>query len=481
MLLVGVASRTRRGLDHHVGGREGVIGGRLPRRHTDPHRRAAGPLRRTAPDPTITLYFGEQQLGGLGIVEANEHLVQHDVVEDQESGISQAIGDRGCRVGCLSHHVGNARAAQCSQHRPHLDLAGALRRLGRVVHRFETIVRREISGDRRKRSPKRPRTSDDRDAAVVGDVEPLVTVGGPRVRSVQALDEIGAARIGERPQTERTIDVEPTVARRHPVGDLVERVEGAGVHLTGLSADQHGNTVGNVEREIAGAHPALVVGRHDRHPFTPESDQAERLAQGAVGLLADHDVDLRRTEQPVALHVPSVFVEQRVAGGRETTGVGHGRSGHERDVAVAVETQHVECPAPGDVVDRRGHGRHHRQRGVLVPCVDEERRTQRHRIGGSVDEPEVVGPGRAHRRRSTDAVKQFDRLRRVRRTVGKRFVERGQGCHRFRGRRGGTAVDRRCVGDRMVRGGANEIDVGLGGHRRLSWRILGPNKNSIQG
>ena len=93
---------------------------------------------------------------------------------------------------------------------------------------FETIVRREISGNRRKRSPKGPRTSDDRDAAVVGDVEPFVAVGGPRVRSVQALDENGAAPVGERPQTERTIDVEPTVARRHPIGDLVERVEGAG-------------------------------------------------------------------------------------------------------------------------------------------------------------------------------------------------------------------------------------------------------------
>ena len=42
---------------------------------------------------------------------------------------------------------------------------------------------------------------------------------------VETVDEMGATRVGERPQPERTIDVEPAVARRDPVGDLVERVE----------------------------------------------------------------------------------------------------------------------------------------------------------------------------------------------------------------------------------------------------------------
>ena len=71
-------------------------------------------------------------------------------------------------------------------------------------------------------------------------------------------------------------------------------------------------------------------------------------------------MDLRGVEQSVALYVPSVFVEQGVAGGREATGVGDRRSGHERNIAVAVEPEHVERPPSSDVVDRRGNGGHHR-------------------------------------------------------------------------------------------------------------------------
>ena len=169
-------------------------------------------------------------------------------------------------------------------------------------------------------------------------------VGRPRVGAAQAVDEILATRVGERPQTERTVDVEPTVPRGDPVGDLRERVERTGVHLAGLRAHQHGNAVRHIGRKVVGAHPALVVGGHDRHTVASRGRPARVTCARCCGPFTDHHMDLRGAEQSVALHVPSVFVEQGVAGGREAPGVRDRRSGHERNIAVAVEPEHVEHP-----------------------------------------------------------------------------------------------------------------------------------------
>ena len=89
---------------------------------------------------------------------------------------------------------------------------GPLRRLRRVVHRLELVAGREVAGHRGEGPPEVGQPADERDAAVVGDVEPLVAVGGPRVGSVEPAHEVGAARVGERPQPEGAVDVEP--ARR---------------------------------------------------------------------------------------------------------------------------------------------------------------------------------------------------------------------------------------------------------------------------
>ena len=74
-------------------------------------------------------------------------------------------------------------------------------------------------------------------AAVVGDVQPLVSVGGPRVGAFQAFDEVPVARRGRRPEAERAVDVKPRVVLARETGDLAERIERAGIHVPCLRAD----------------------------------------------------------------------------------------------------------------------------------------------------------------------------------------------------------------------------------------------------
>ena len=72
---------------------------------------------------------------------------------------------------------------------------------------------------------------------VVGDVQPLVRVGRPRVGALDAGDEVAEPRRDGRPEPERTIDVQPGSRALDGVGDLQERIERARVHVPGLRAD----------------------------------------------------------------------------------------------------------------------------------------------------------------------------------------------------------------------------------------------------
>ena len=201
------------------------------------------------------------------------------------------------------------------------------------------------------------RPADEGDAAVVGDVEPLVSVGRPRVGAVEAGDELGPGRVGPRPQPEGAVDVQPAGSLGQPVGDLVERVERAGVDLAGLGADQH--RPGELG-QIGGAHPTLLVGRHDddaaggrarrgRATSTASSAPARRRRRRTAG---------RRTSPSAWASHPSVG-EQGVAGRRR----GPRRWPRSRRVTKATPVpvgsrSRSTSQRRDDVVERRGDRRH---------------------------------------------------------------------------------------------------------------------------
>ena len=71
-----------------------------------------------------------------GLAERDEHLVEHDVVEDLVARRGEALGEaRGMPAVALDEVV-EARAAERAQRRPDLDAARAARELGRVVGRI---------------------------------------------------------------------------------------------------------------------------------------------------------------------------------------------------------------------------------------------------------------------------------------------------------------------------------------------------------
>ena len=174
---------------------------------------------------------------------------------------------------------------------------------GRVVHRLERIARREVARRGGERPAQVLESTDERDAAVVGDVEPLVAVGGPRVGAVQPGDEV--RRASGRPAPTARTRRRRGASRRAAASQSAISSNGSNAPVFTSPAWAQTST-GPVEvGQQLGAHPTLVVGGHDRHPVAAEPDEAERLGQRRVRPLADHHLHRRGPEQAVGLGVPA--------------------------------------------------------------------------------------------------------------------------------------------------------------------------------
>ena len=229
---------------------------------------------------------------------------------------------------------------------------------------------------------------------VVGHVEPLVRIGGPRVRALGAGHEPAQARRRRRPQPERAVDVQPGAARGAGVRDRPERVERAGVDLARLRADDR-RARSLVERrgQRTGVHPALVVGRDPRARPAPSPSRRSELKIVDVRLLTDEHVDGRRADQAALLHVPA----RRRAAPRGAPPPG-GRvrplpAGDEADARALRQPEQVDDPAPAHLLDHSRGGREHLEAGVLVPGRGHPVRRHGHRQRAADDEPEEARPG----------------------------------------------------------------------------------------
>ena len=126
-------------------------------------------------------------------------------------------------------------------------------------------------------------------------------------------------------------------------------------------------------------------------------------------MLADHHRHLGRSEQTVVLHVPSERGQERVATGGQAGRVGDGRAGHEGHCGARRQTEQVDEPPAHDVVDRRRHRRHDRQRGVLVPRGGEPRGAEGDWQRAAGDEPEVASARRCDRAGAAELVEHPQR------------------------------------------------------------------------
>ena len=139
---------------------------------------------------------------------------------------------------------------------------------------------------------RRHRATND-EPAIVGHVEPLVGVGGPGVGELDAGDRCTQLGLGGSPEAERAVDVEPAAVLADARSAIAaQRIEGAGVHVAGLGADDRRDRsdAAAIVAQRVGPHPALLVGRRrDVTRLAAEAEHPQRGVDRRRALLADEE------------------------------------------------------------------------------------------------------------------------------------------------------------------------------------------------
>ena len=166
-----------------------------------------------------------------------------------------------------------------------------------------------------------------------------------------------------------------------------------------------------------------------------------------MALLTRHDRDSRAPGKPVALHVPSHVREHLVAGRGQAHRIGPLRAGHEPERHVTGQTQKLNEPGPGDLLDHGGYRRRQVVVGRLVPAHGEHVGCGRGVQGAPDDEAEIARTGRGDHRRLDRRDELVDDLARrggaVRQPAPDRHPHGVQvDVREYRGLRGGLAVSR---------------------------------------
>src|SRR4051812_84117 len=264
LVVAGLPVLSRDGSDDRGGRAVDILIRRRPIRERHPQNVLTVPGGPAEPTGSVTLDRGNG--GAVGVVaagQADQHLIEDDVVEDLSTGnIVQLLGHSTRLRAVAFDHVGDSNAAQRTNRRINGDRAGPPRTLRHIV-RVVALARvcDQIRAGQAHRGEVSFGVGHDRHRAVIGHIEPLVRVDGPGVRSLDSGREVAGGGCGGGPQPERPVDVQPGAMLRADVGDRSERVERAGGHVAGLRAHDRRFVVGGQRFcERIGIHAALVVG-----------------------------------------------------------------------------------------------------------------------------------------------------------------------------------------------------------------------------
>ena len=142
-------------------------------------------------------------------------------------------------------------------------------------------------------------------AAVVGNIEPLVTVGRPRVGQFHSAHEVAGRRACGRPQPERAVDVHPRAMVAGDGNRRREVVEGAAVHVARLQA--HDGRACRLGRQYPGQFVpddrSVDIGRHWLEHAGAQTEQPQRAIDRRVPFARGHHPDRRCSDQTVLLDV----------------------------------------------------------------------------------------------------------------------------------------------------------------------------------
>ena len=285
------------------------------------------------------------------VAERDADLREHHVVEDlgavDRARCPSAMARR--VRGQAVDQIGDPGAAERAQRRPHRDAAGAPRQLGHLLQRVarpavvvDEVARRACPNARAQRGGSR----DDRDAAVVRDVEGLVRVGRPRVgasRSRRAGAAASASAAAQSPNAPSTCTQAPcscATSMASPIGSNAPECR--------LPACRHDDRrparLAPARSASASAtDPALVVGGDGRRRAEPEV--AQREVDGVVPLRADEHPHPRARRSARRGRRPSRRRRAPAAApAARPVKLAMVRAGDEPDVGVGRQAEQVEQP-----------------------------------------------------------------------------------------------------------------------------------------
>jgi hypothetical protein len=330
--------------------------------------------------------------------EVDQHLVEHDVVDDDRACGGQPVGEAAGKGATAVDQLADPVAPQLAQRRPDGEAArpaGGLRHEVAQAGRG-TALSGEVGGGVGQRPGVHRRVRTDGEAAVVRHVEPLVPVTGPRVSQLDPFDQVGGPGRGGGPEPERPVDVHPrAVASRH-LRRLGQRVARAGVDVPSLQAHDRrpGGPPAQDARQVGHVEGAVVVRRHLLDGRGPEAQQPQGPVDGCVALPTGDHPHRGRPAQAIATDVPPHLCQDVLATCGETHGVGSLSAGHEADRCRGRQAEQVLEPATRHAFGGRGGRGQDRVERALVP-------PGRHEVGGAGGrqraadhEAEEPGPGR---------------------------------------------------------------------------------------
>jgi hypothetical protein len=112
-------------------------------------------------------------------------------------------------------------------------------------------------------------------------------------------------------------------------GDLLERIEGARVHIACLYANDRGPLkITQNSGEISNAYPALAICGDSMDPVRSETQQPQRHPDGVMRLLVHHYLDRWSSEKAIRLDVPPGVIKHTMARGSQAGEVRHLAAGH---------------------------------------------------------------------------------------------------------------------------------------------------------
>ncbi len=330
----------------------------------------------------------------------DQTLVDDRLADDLRAGKrADSPHQLGHTIAATLDQCGDAVAPELAKRRVRREPARSARPFGVPVELIASIrIGSHIGRTVRHRRAMRGRVTNERVAGIEGHVEPLVTVGRPRIGVVDARDEMRETWARGCPQAEGAVDMRPCAETPRNCGTSTDVVERTRVDVARLQQHDRGRVAALRQLRFEGVQTQtpLRVERDEPHLSRADAEHTQRAIDRTVTLIAGQHADRRCSEESVGLDVPVAAREQRVARRSERGEVRGLTAGHKREARLGGKTEHILEPGSRGFFDDCGGRGTRRQRRVLITDRGEPIRSQR---GGkrSADHPGEEPPsGRAH-------------------------------------------------------------------------------------